>query len=100
MLVICKAGYPAFYIFFLKRSPVGSNRHSGKTGKESMEYYSLNQYPQGTFGEKVCKNAPDGDFSRHSRDGDLGSRGCIFCPGAGSGEFAGDRQGGESLMTK
>lgn len=57
-----------------------------------MEYYSLNQYLTDTFGEKVYKIALDGGFSCPNRDGTLGRRGCIFCSGAGSGEFAGNRQ--------
>lgn len=56
-----------------------------------MEYYSLNQYLQDTFGEKVYKIALDGGFSCPNRDGTLGNRGCIFCSGTGSGEFAGNR---------
>ena len=57
-----------------------------------MEYYSLNQYLQDTFGEKVYKIALDGGFTCPNRDGTLGSRGCIFCSGTGSGEFAGNRR--------
>lgn len=53
-----------------------------------MEYYSLNQYLKDTFGEKVYKLALDGGFTCPNRDGTLDSRGCIFCSGAGSGEFA------------
>jgi len=54
-----------------------------------MEYYSLNDYLQDTFGEKVYKIALDGGFTCPNRDGTLGTGGCIFCSGAGSGEFAG-----------
>lgn len=56
-----------------------------------MEYYSLNDYLQDTFGEKVYKIALDGGFTCPNRDGTLGTGGCIFCSGAGSGEFAGRR---------
>ena len=56
-----------------------------------MEYYSLNCYLQDTFGEKVYKIALDGGFTCPNRDGTLDTRGCIFCSGAGSGEFAGKR---------
>ncbi|MDE6760908.1 MAG: TIGR01212 family radical SAM protein [Lachnospiraceae bacterium] len=56
-----------------------------------MEYYSLNRYLQDTFGEKVYKIALDGGFTCPNRDGTLDTRGCIFCSGAGSGEFAGKR---------
>lgn len=60
--------------------------------RDKMEYYSLNQYLQDTFGEKVYKIALDGGFTCPNRDGTLGSRGCIFCSGTGSGEFAGNRR--------
>lgn len=56
-----------------------------------MEYYSLNRYLQDTFGAKVYKIALDGGFTCPNRDGTLDTRGCIFCSGAGSGEFAGKR---------
>lgn len=54
-----------------------------------MEYYSLNSYLLDTFGEKVYKIALDGGFTCPNRDGTKGTGGCIFCSGAGSGEFAG-----------
>lgn len=56
-----------------------------------MEYYSLNQYAKDTFGEKVYKISIDGGFTCPNRDGTLDTRGCIFCSGHGSGEFAGSR---------
>ena len=54
----------------------------------SMEYYSLNRYLQDTFHTKVYKIALNGGFTCPNRDGTLDTRGCIFCSGAGSGEFA------------
>ncbi len=54
-----------------------------------MRYYALNDYLQDTFGEKVYKIALNGGFTCPNRDGTLDTRGCIFCSGAGSGEFAG-----------
>lgn len=54
-------------------------------------YYSLNQYLKDTFGEKVYKIALDGGFTCPNRDGTLGTGGCIFCSGAGAGEFAQNR---------
>ena len=54
-------------------------------------YYSLNQYLKDTFGEKVYKIALDGGFTCPHRDGTLGTGGCIFCSGAGAGEFAQNR---------
>ncbi|MCM1106815.1 MAG: TIGR01212 family radical SAM protein [Blautia sp.] len=56
-----------------------------------MKMYTLNQYLRDTFGEKVYKLALDGGFTCPNRDGTLDSRGCIFCSGAGSGEFSGGR---------
>lgn len=56
-----------------------------------MEYYSLNQYLKDTYGQKVYKIALDGGFTCPNRDGTLGIRGCIFCSGAGSGDFAESR---------
>ena len=54
-----------------------------------MKYYSLNNYLQDTFGEKVYKIALNGGFTCPNRDGTLGTGGCIFCSDAGSGEFSG-----------
>ena len=51
-------------------------------------YYSLNRYLRETFGEKVYKLALDGGMTCPNRDGSLGTGGCIFCSGMGSGEFA------------
>ena len=56
-----------------------------------MEYISVNQYLQDTFGRKIYKIALDGGFTCPNRDGTCGSRGCIFCSGEGSGDFASDR---------
>lgn len=52
--------------------------------------YTLNQYLHDTFGQKLYKIALDGGFTCPNRDGTTDTRGCIFCSGAGSGEFAGD----------
>lgn len=54
-------------------------------------YYSLNQYLQEHFGEKIYKIALDGGFTCPNRDGTLGNRGCIFCSAGGSGDFSGAR---------
>lgn len=51
-------------------------------------YYSLNQYLQQQFGEKVYKLALDAGMTCPNRDGSKGSRGCIFCSAGGSGDFA------------
>jgi len=55
-----------------------------------MKIYTLNQYIQDNFGQKLYKIALDGGFTCPNRDGTIDTRGCIFCSGAGSGEFAGD----------
>ncbi len=57
-----------------------------------MKYYSLNNYLQDTFGEKVYKIALNGGFTCPNRDGTLGIGGCVFCSDAGSGEFSGRAQ--------
>lgn len=51
-------------------------------------YYSLNNYLRETFGVKLYKIALDGGFGCPNRDGTIASGGCIFCSGAGSGDFA------------
>lgn len=57
-----------------------------------MKYRSFNQYARETFGEKVYKIAIDGGFTCPNRDGTLGTKGCIFCSGKGSGDFAESRR--------
>ena len=56
-----------------------------------MIYYSLNNYLKDTFGEKVYKISIDAGFTCPNRDGTLGTGGCIFCSGSGSGDFASSR---------
>lgn len=51
-------------------------------------YKTLNEHYQSIFGCKVYKLSIDAGFSCPNRDGSLGSRGCIFCSGQGSGDFA------------
>lgn len=55
-----------------------------------MKIYTLNQYVHDKYGQKLYKIALDGGFTCPNRDGTIDTRGCIFCSGAGSGEFAGD----------
>lgn len=50
-------------------------------------YYSLNEYLQNTFGEKVYKLSLDAGRTCPNRDGTLDTRGCIFCHN-GSAHFA------------
>ncbi len=51
-------------------------------------YYTLNNYYQDKYGEKVYKIAIDGGFTCPNRDGSLDYRGCIFCSTSGSGDYA------------
>ena len=50
-------------------------------------YYSLNEYLNDQFGEKVYKLALDSGCTCPNRDGTLDTRGCIFCHN-GSSHFA------------
>ena len=49
-------------------------------------YLSMNQAFRKTFGKKGYKIALSAGMTCPNRDGTLGTRGCIFCSGAG--EFA------------
>lgn len=53
-----------------------------------MKYTTLNNYLKERFGEKVYKIALNGGFTCPNRDGNIGTRGCIFCSKGGSGDFA------------
>ena len=48
----------------------------------------LSDHYRRKFGCKVYKLSLDGGFTCPNRDGTLGSRGCVFCSAAGSGDFA------------
>lgn len=56
-----------------------------------MKYYSLNKYLKDTYGRKLYKISIDAGFTCPNRDGKIDNRGCIFCSGSGSGDFAEDR---------
>ena len=60
-------------------------------------YFSLNAYLRMIFGEKLYKIALDGGFGCPNRDGSVGWGGCIFCSGAGSGDFA--ERAGEDIYS-
>ena len=51
-------------------------------------YYSLHAFFKHTYGEKCYKIAIDGGFTCPNRDGTVGTGGCIFCSGSGSGDFS------------
>lgn len=53
----------------------------------TVHYYSLNQYLQEQFHEKVYKLALRGGSTCPNRDGTAGTGGCIFCA-EGSGSYA------------
>ena len=53
-------------------------------------YHSLDYMLRERFGEKVYKVTLNGGMSCPNRDGQLGTRGCIFCSAGGSGDFAAD----------
>lgn len=59
-----------------------------------MYYHSFNEEMRKRFGCKMYKIALDGGFTCPNRDGTLDTRGCIFCSGRGSGDFA---FGGEDI---
>lgn len=51
-------------------------------------YKTLSDHYRQLFGCKVYKLSIDAGFTCPNRDGSLGHGGCIFCSGAGSGDFA------------
>ena len=51
-------------------------------------YRRVNDYYKELFGCKVYKLSLDSSFTCPNRDGTLGTGGCIFCTGDGSGAFA------------
>ncbi len=55
-----------------------------------MKQQTLNSYLRNRFGKKLYKIAINAGLTCPNRDGTLGNRGCIFCSGSGSGDFAED----------
>ena len=53
-----------------------------------MTYRTLSDHYKEQFGCKVYKLSIDAGFTCPNRDGRLGTGGCIFCSGQGSGDFA------------
>ena len=51
-------------------------------------YCTLSQHYRETFGCKVYKLSIDAGFTCPNRDGTVGTGGCSFCSGEGSGDFA------------
>ena len=65
--------------------PSGNLQHSFWHGKP---YFSLDAWCKNTYGEKLYKTAINLGLTCPNRDGSVGSGGCIFCSGGGSGDFA------------
>ena len=74
-----------------------SNRNNNPRWGEKP-YYSLDYYLKEQYGQKIYKLALDAGMSCPNRDGTLDTRGCIFCSGGGSGEFATSLTGGLSVL--
>ncbi len=55
-------------------------------------YLSASEYYKSIFGQKIYKISLDAGCTCPTRDGSKGTRGCIFCSVAGSGDFASSRR--------
>lgn len=55
---------------------------------DNKPYYSLDYFFKQKFQTKIIKLTVDGGFSCPNRDGLIGTGGCIFCSGRGSGDFS------------
>ncbi len=55
-----------------------------------MRQQTVNEYLKSRYGKKIYKIAINGGFTCPNRDGTIGTKGCIFCSGSGSGDFAQD----------
>ena len=53
-----------------------------------MMYKTANEHYKEKFGCKVYKLSLDGGFTCPNRDGNISTKGCIFCSTLGSGDFA------------
>ena len=53
-----------------------------------MSHLMVNEYLRRKYGRKIYKLSINAGFSCPNRDGTCGTGGCIFCSGAGSGDFA------------
>lgn len=57
-----------------------------------IPYLSASEYYKSIFGQKIYKISLDAGCTCPTRDGSKGTRGCIFCSAAGSGDFASSRR--------
>lgn len=64
------------------------NRNSSQQIWGDKPYHSLDHAMKQRFGEKIYKISLDGGMTCPNRDGTIGTGGCIFCSGNGSGDFA------------
>ena len=55
-----------------------------------MKQQTLNEYLKNRYGRKLYKISINAGLTCPNRDGTIGERGCIFCSGNGSGDFAED----------
>ena len=55
---------------------------------DRLKQKTVNEYLQQRYGKKLYKVSINAGFTCPNRDGTLGERGCIFCSGSGSGDFA------------
>ena len=53
---------------------------------------TVSEYYKSIFGQKVYKLSLDAGCTCPTRDGTLGTSGCIFCSASGSGDFTASRQ--------
>ena len=65
-----------------------------------MAYRSLSESLKETFGCKVYKLSLDGVMTCPNRDGTVGTRGCIFCSGAGEFAAAGENVAQQIALAK
>lgn len=59
-----------------------------KYSDDNKRYFTWNYYLKQRYGQKVCKIPLDAHFTCPNRDGTLGTSGCFYCSGRGSGDFA------------
>lgn len=65
-----------------------------------MAYRSLSESLKETFGCKVYKLSLDGGMTCPNRDGTVGTKGCIFCSGAGEFAAAGENVAQQIVLAK
>ena len=65
-----------------------------------MAYRSLSESLKETFGCKVYKLSLDGGMTCPNRDGTVGTKGCIFCSGAGEFAAAGENVAQQIALAK